>query len=149
MSLRKKKDLVLSFVATFLPLVTHMPVITRKSLTLVFFKLVGLHSNERTNELYIFLFYVRPSYRRRHRSVVLVKTERSTNLTRSSYAFVEFRSTRDAEDAYYDMYVQPVFFFTRLISSRHGKHFEGYRLSIQVCVLTCPTPSHLNDMIVG
>ncbi|KAF7297257.1 U3 small nucleolar RNA-associated protein 10 [Mycena indigotica] len=33
-----------------------------------------------------------------------------------SYAFVEFRSTRDAEDAYYDM---------------HGKTFDGSRLSIQ------------------
>ncbi|KAJ7756286.1 hypothetical protein B0H16DRAFT_1539275 [Mycena metata] len=32
------------------------------------------------------------------------------------YAFVEFRSTRDAEEAYYDM---------------HGKVFEGSRLSIQ------------------
>ena len=32
--------------------------------------------------------------------------ESSTSLDCRSYAFVEFRSTRDAEDAYYDMYVQ-------------------------------------------
>jgi hypothetical protein len=31
--------------------------------------------------------------------------ESSTSLDCRSYAFVEFRSTRDAEDAYYDMYV--------------------------------------------
>ncbi|KAK7045459.1 hypothetical protein VNI00_007712 [Paramarasmius palmivorus] len=35
---------------------------------------------------------------------------------RTSYAFVEFRSTRDAEDAYNDM---------------EGRYFEGYRLSVE------------------
>lgn len=43
--------------------------------------------------------------------------DRSTNHSRTSYAFVEFRSTRDAEDAYNDMYVldsQPSFLLNNL-----------------------------------
>lgn len=41
------------------------------------------------------------------RTITLNALSRST----SSYAFVEFRSTRDAEDAYYDMYaaLHPIF----------------------------------------
>ncbi|KAF9516705.1 hypothetical protein BS47DRAFT_1375931 [Hydnum rufescens UP504] len=35
---------------------------------------------------------------------------------RAPYAFIEFKSDRDAEDAYYDM---------------HGRNFEGNRLSVQ------------------
>lgn len=31
----------------------------------------------------------------------------SLNVQPRSYAFVEFRNQRDAEDAYYDMYVPP------------------------------------------
>src|SRR5882757_1348266 len=44
--------------------------------------------------------------------------ESSTSLDYRSYAFVEFRSTRDAEDAYYDMYVPrfiPFDYFFNLI----------------------------------
>lgn len=53
-----------------------------------------------------------------------------------SYAFVEFRSTRDAEDAYHDMYASHAFHvclhFTRDDSNRHGRNFDGARISIQV-----------------
>ncbi|KAJ3508422.1 hypothetical protein NLJ89_g5761 [Agrocybe chaxingu] len=45
-----------------------------------------------------------------------VPAPRNPHATHNPYAFVEFRSTRDAEDAYYDM---------------HGRYFEGSRLSIQ------------------
>ncbi|KAI0060191.1 RNA-binding domain-containing protein [Artomyces pyxidatus] len=45
-----------------------------------------------------------------------VPAPRNPNAHSNPYAFVEFRSTRDAEDAYYDM---------------HGRQFEGSRLSIQ------------------
>ncbi|KAF6749735.1 hypothetical protein DFP72DRAFT_912555 [Ephemerocybe angulata] len=45
-----------------------------------------------------------------------VPAPRNPHAVSNPYAFVEFRSTRDAEDAYYDM---------------HGRNFEGSRLSIQ------------------
>ncbi|KAA1474174.1 hypothetical protein DENSPDRAFT_781163 [Dentipellis sp. KUC8613] len=45
-----------------------------------------------------------------------VPAPRNPHAHSNPYAFVEFRSNRDAEDAYYDM---------------HGRHFEGSRLSIQ------------------
>ncbi|KAH7927180.1 hypothetical protein BV22DRAFT_1007443 [Leucogyrophana mollusca] len=45
-----------------------------------------------------------------------VPAPRNPHASSNPYAFVEFRSQRDAEDAYYDM---------------HGKYFEGSRLSIQ------------------
>ncbi len=46
--------------------------------------------------------------------------ESSTSLGCRSYAFVEFRSTRDAEDAYYDMYasVSPLSHFLSTPDSR-------------------------------
>jgi len=63
--------------------------------------------------------------------------ESSTSLDCRSYAFVEFRSTRDAEDAYYDMYAHlPLYFLStpdpRPFFLRHGRMFEGSRLGIQV-----------------
>ncbi|KAK7688522.1 hypothetical protein QCA50_008060 [Cerrena zonata] len=45
-----------------------------------------------------------------------VPAPRNPRSTANPYAFVEFRSTRDAEDAYYDM---------------HGRYVQGGRLSIQ------------------
>ncbi|KAM6493309.1 hypothetical protein JOM56_011443 [Amanita muscaria] len=45
-----------------------------------------------------------------------VPAPRNPHASSNPYAFVEFRSSRDAEDAYYDM---------------HGRYFEGSRLSIQ------------------
>ncbi|KDQ55925.1 hypothetical protein JAAARDRAFT_314554 [Jaapia argillacea MUCL 33604] len=45
-----------------------------------------------------------------------VPAPRNPRSSSNPYAFVEFRSTRDAEEAYYDM---------------HGRFFDGYRLSIQ------------------
>ena len=49
-----------------------------------------------------------------------IPNESSTSLNYRSYAFVEFRSTRDAEDAYYDMYVPSAFpFFQHLIFQKN------------------------------
>ncbi|KAL1741648.1 hypothetical protein HDZ31DRAFT_84698 [Schizophyllum fasciatum] len=45
-----------------------------------------------------------------------VPAPRNPRATATPYAFVEFRSDRDAEDAYYDM---------------HDRNFEGYRLEVQ------------------
>ncbi|KAF9562863.1 RNA-binding domain-containing protein [Agrocybe pediades] len=45
-----------------------------------------------------------------------VPAPRNPHASHNPYAFVEFKSSRDAEDAYYDM---------------HGRYFEGSRLSIQ------------------
>ncbi|KAL9710650.1 hypothetical protein Ac2012v2_006188 [Leucoagaricus gongylophorus] len=45
-----------------------------------------------------------------------VPAPRVSRAAANPYAFVEFRNSRDAEDAYYEM---------------HGRHFEGSRLSIQ------------------
>ncbi|PPQ79301.1 hypothetical protein CVT25_002578 [Psilocybe cyanescens] len=45
-----------------------------------------------------------------------VPAPRNPQASHNPYAFVEFKSNRDAEDAYYDM---------------HGRYFEGSRLSIQ------------------
>ncbi|KAH9040912.1 hypothetical protein EDB83DRAFT_2410733 [Lactarius deliciosus] len=45
-----------------------------------------------------------------------VPAPRNPSAHSNPYAFVEFRSTRDAEDAYYDM---------------HGRMFEGSRLGLQ------------------
>ncbi|KAF8554281.1 RNA-binding domain-containing protein [Imleria badia] len=45
-----------------------------------------------------------------------VPAPRNPHASSNPYAFVEFRSQRDAEDAYYDM---------------HGRYFEGSRLGIQ------------------
>jgi hypothetical protein len=67
------------------------------------------------------------------------KHDRSTTpQTPRSYAFVEFRSQRHAEDAYFDMCVLFTYKFdstqaSLLLSYRHGRNFEGSRLSIQVC----------------
>lgn len=68
-----------------------------------------------------------------------IRKYRSLNIPSNpscSYAFVEFRSTRDAEDAYYDMYAPSVsrhcMLFTQVGLHRHGRSFEGARISIQV-----------------
>ncbi|KAF8672223.1 hypothetical protein AX14_005595 [Amanita brunnescens Koide BX004] len=45
-----------------------------------------------------------------------VPAPRNPHASSNPYAFVEFRSSRDAEEAYYEM---------------HGRYFEGSRLSIQ------------------
>ncbi|KZT22985.1 hypothetical protein NEOLEDRAFT_1070340 [Neolentinus lepideus HHB14362 ss-1] len=45
-----------------------------------------------------------------------VPAPRNPHAHSTPYAFVEFQRSRDAEEAYIDM---------------HGRHFEGYRLSVQ------------------
>ncbi|KAF8838132.1 hypothetical protein BDN67DRAFT_907945 [Paxillus ammoniavirescens] len=51
-----------------------------------------------------------------------VPAPRNPHASSNPYAFVEFRSQRDAEDSYYDM---------QQCNYRHGRYFEGSRLSIQ------------------
>ncbi|KAF4568271.1 hypothetical protein EYR36_010280 [Pleurotus pulmonarius] len=75
----------------------------------------GFHPATRARDL---AFEFGPLHLRRSPSSIFTSrenTEHSTSIE-YSYAFVEFRSQRDAEDAYYDM---------------HGRYFEGSRLSIQ------------------
>lgn len=50
----------------------------------------------------------------------------------AAFAFVEFRYERDAEDAYYDMYVTFLIMYQHIADTdRHGRSIDGRRVTVQ------------------
>ncbi|KAF7321015.1 RRM domain-containing protein [Mycena chlorophos] len=89
----------------------------------------GFHPNTRAKDLavrvfslvpFVFVLNFRALQHEFERFGPLVRCDvpapRNPHANTNPYAFVEFRSTRDAEDAYHEM---------------HGKNFEGARLSVE------------------